>query len=216
MSKVGDGEESACATCDRPDSVEDMVACDTCSSWFHFTCANVNEDVSNQPWKCMSCGTPNRNQSVPILLLLPTSGGESSKECKTGGSKKSANKGSVSVASSVKNRAIEIEIRMIEEQERIKEQELKEKKEMMQKKLNLEKQMRDRELALEAKKLADEKAYQEKQLADEEKFRKAQSEMRQQSHEKIKSLVRQLSQCGSDVSSVCQSETEESVQKVES
>ncbi|XP_065080573.1 uncharacterized protein LOC135703310 [Ochlerotatus camptorhynchus] len=233
MSQVNDGDkpqdESNCVGCEHLDNIENMVACDSCGSWYHFSCAEVDEGVSNQPWKCTSCGTFNQTPMTledveeerlkQKTLVVPSNGGKSSRASdfnkpNTRRSKKLATKDSVSVTSSVRSRALEIEMQMLEEQERIKEQELKEEKELKQKKLRLEKQLRDRELELEAKKLAEDKAFQEKQLADEEKFRKAQKEMRQQSLEKKKSLVRQLSQRGSEASSVCQSETAKSVEKV--
>ncbi|XP_053686195.1 uncharacterized protein LOC128735731 [Sabethes cyaneus] len=221
MSRMSnDNLQSACAVCDRPDNDEDMVACDSCGSWYHFSCANVDESVADQSWNCSSCGNAGRAQSQkagPKTLTVPSNAGKSSKTSdvnKSNTGKKSTAKGSVSVATSVKDKAIQIELKMLEEQERIKEQELIDEKEIRQRKLQLEKQMRERELALEAKKLAEEKAFKEKQLVEEESFRKAQSIMKQQSLEKMKNLVRQLSQRGSDTSSVCQSEAVKSVEKV--
>lgn len=199
-------EESCCGSCERPDNAESMVACDSCDTWYHFSCAGVDDNVTEQSWQCNSCGTLNASRvtsnahlqevgksSVPKTSLQVPSGRKSSKISDVSKSttnsrnKKQKSKASVSVASSVKDRAVQLELKMLEEQERVKEQELKEQKEIQQRKLKLEKQMRDRELALEAKKLAEEKAFQEKQLAEEEKFRKAQAEMRQQSMEKKKS-----------------------------
>ena len=209
MSRIKDGDktqqESACAACDRPDYEEDMVACDSCDVWFHFSCAEVDETVSNQPWKCISCGGLNQTSGhvdelggvqpqiggTKKLLEVPSIGRKSSKaldinkpSTSTKMSKKPTTRGSVSATSSVKNRAIEIEIKMLEEQERIKEQELREEIDMKQKKLRFEEKMRDRELELEARRLAEEKSFQEKQLADVEHFRKVPSEMRQLSIKK--------------------------------
>ncbi|XP_055588827.1 uncharacterized protein LOC129741145 [Uranotaenia lowii] len=48
-------DESNCATCNRPDSEEDMVQCDACDAWHHYTCAGVDVAVANLPWICGKC-----------------------------------------------------------------------------------------------------------------------------------------------------------------
>ncbi|XP_058456660.1 uncharacterized protein LOC131434043 [Malaya genurostris] len=48
---------SNCKNCDRPDHVENMVACDKCNTWWHFGCADVTESVADRSWKCNNCST---------------------------------------------------------------------------------------------------------------------------------------------------------------
>ncbi|XP_058811014.1 uncharacterized protein LOC131675898 [Topomyia yanbarensis] len=47
-----------CLLCNEPDNSR-MVQCDSCDSWYHFTCANVTEAVAETEWSCPSCGTNN-------------------------------------------------------------------------------------------------------------------------------------------------------------
>ncbi|XP_058817784.1 uncharacterized protein LOC131681093 [Topomyia yanbarensis] len=47
--------ENCCAECDRPDWAEDMVQCDECQDWYHFTCAGVSGTVSSRNWSCRIC-----------------------------------------------------------------------------------------------------------------------------------------------------------------
>nr|XP_029729815.1 PHD and RING finger domain-containing protein 1-like [Aedes albopictus] len=213
---------SSCVACDRPDSDENMVACDGCECWYHFSCADVDESVSGQPWKCESCGIMNQTP-IPTKnirkangkeggkrLTVPTGAKKSSKVSVSSKgtsrrSKKSAAGDDVSLTSSARAR-LALELRMLDEDEQIKEQELQAELELKNKKLMLQKQNRERELALEAKQLAEEKAFQERQLEEEEKGRKALLQMKRLSLEAKKNIVRQFSQRGSDVSSLSESE----------
>lgn len=47
--------ESSCVACDRPDEAENMVQCDACDTWWHFSCAKVTASVSNRSWICSKC-----------------------------------------------------------------------------------------------------------------------------------------------------------------
>ncbi|XP_058465085.1 uncharacterized protein LOC131438809 [Malaya genurostris] len=44
-----------CKGCERPDQEENMVACDKCSTWWHFSCAGVADSVADRSWKCNNC-----------------------------------------------------------------------------------------------------------------------------------------------------------------
>ncbi|XP_062710230.1 uncharacterized protein LOC109425711 [Aedes albopictus] len=46
-----------CAKCDRPDTVDNLVGCDTCETWMHFGCAGVTDSIAdpNRTWKCDRC-----------------------------------------------------------------------------------------------------------------------------------------------------------------
>ena len=47
----------SCKGCNRPDSAEDMVACDKCNCWWHFSCAGVQASICNRSWRCPNCST---------------------------------------------------------------------------------------------------------------------------------------------------------------
>ncbi|XP_055633605.1 uncharacterized protein LOC129773952 [Toxorhynchites rutilus septentrionalis] len=47
--------EHSCVACERPDSAENLVACDKCSSWWHYTCAGVTDSVEHKEWTCSGC-----------------------------------------------------------------------------------------------------------------------------------------------------------------
>lgn len=51
-----DGSDgSDCALCNEPNSICDMVQCDKCTSWLHYSCAGVTEEVKDQDWVCETC-----------------------------------------------------------------------------------------------------------------------------------------------------------------
>lgn len=48
-----------CAGCDRPDTADDIVQCDKCTAWWHFSCAKVDASVANRTnWICVKCLSP--------------------------------------------------------------------------------------------------------------------------------------------------------------
>lgn len=149
---------SNCTKCDLPDSAENMVACDGCGSWYHYSCAEVDESVAELPWKCESCGimnqtpipTKTRPKKGAQRLVIP--GGAEKQPKSSGGSKTGSRRGkksavgdNVSATSSAKAR-LALELEMIDEQDRMREEELQAELEMKNKKLMLERQTRDREL----------------------------------------------------------------------
>nr|XP_029734545.1 uncharacterized protein LOC115269885 [Aedes albopictus] len=52
-----------CSLCDERDNSR-MVQCDSCDSWYHFTCAKVTEAVAEVDWNCPSCGVSNRTNTL--------------------------------------------------------------------------------------------------------------------------------------------------------
>lgn len=55
-----------CAACDRPDSVDDFVQCDSCDKWWHFSCAGVSESISDRAWVCVTCRDSDHNPKEKI------------------------------------------------------------------------------------------------------------------------------------------------------
>ncbi|XP_055604057.1 bromodomain adjacent to zinc finger domain protein 1A-like [Uranotaenia lowii] len=48
----------SCRACDRSDAADNLVACDKCSDWLHYSCAGVGPEVKTQPWTCSKCREP--------------------------------------------------------------------------------------------------------------------------------------------------------------
>lgn len=57
MSKTSSSHDSyTCAGCDRPDTADDIVQCDKCTAWWHFSCAKVDASVADHSnWICTKC-----------------------------------------------------------------------------------------------------------------------------------------------------------------
>lgn len=53
----------SCVACQRPDSADNIVACDKCSDWWHYSCAGVTDSVKTAKWLCRNC-FPQAAQSV--------------------------------------------------------------------------------------------------------------------------------------------------------
>ncbi|XP_055614660.1 probable basic-leucine zipper transcription factor R [Uranotaenia lowii] len=51
---VSQGEGKNCGTCDRTDTSR-MVQCDSCDTWFHYECVNVNDNIEHEDWICNKC-----------------------------------------------------------------------------------------------------------------------------------------------------------------
>ncbi|XP_058817804.1 uncharacterized protein LOC131681110 [Topomyia yanbarensis] len=47
--------ESNCIACDRPDMVDNMVQCDGCDDWWHYSCAGVTNSINERAWSCSKC-----------------------------------------------------------------------------------------------------------------------------------------------------------------
>ncbi|EAT46148.1 AAEL002650-PA [Aedes aegypti] len=62
-------EICTCVACDNPEVEDDLVACDKCDKWWHFTCAGVSESISSRDWICPRCRPP----SIPVSSRSTTS-----------------------------------------------------------------------------------------------------------------------------------------------
>ncbi|XP_062711689.1 uncharacterized protein LOC134289605 [Aedes albopictus] len=200
----------SCTACNHPDHIEDMVACDNCGKWYHFGCANVDESIVDQTWKCQPCGlllsNVASNTGVGASLNVPT--GAVRKTGKTAGSKVTSSRKSkktvasknASVTSSARER-LALELEVLNEQQQLEELELEEENQIRARQIAQEKMIRDSELEIEAKKLAEEKEFLEKKTAEELKFRRDQMAIKKKSLEEKAKLIREQSLRGSSRSS---------------
>ncbi|XP_062703570.1 uncharacterized protein LOC134286025 [Aedes albopictus] len=62
----GHVEQSSCAACQRPDSAEDMVQCDHCDNWKHYSCAGVDESVARRSFVCGDCTAQQTDDVISV------------------------------------------------------------------------------------------------------------------------------------------------------
>nr|XP_029711521.1 PHD finger protein 3-like [Aedes albopictus] len=65
----------SCRVC-RTDDSDEMVRCDRCLKWFHFSCVGVTQAIENDPWSCKDCANA---EQVPEWLVNPCDGGAKKK-----------------------------------------------------------------------------------------------------------------------------------------
>lgn len=58
--------EPSCVACQRPDEVEDMVQCDHCDTWSHYTCAGVDENIADHSWVCGHCTGRQSDDAITV------------------------------------------------------------------------------------------------------------------------------------------------------
>lgn len=186
---TGNNSGYNCHSCHEHDAADAMVACDVCGNWHHFKCVGVDDTVKTRRWLCQECDSA----TVSGLLSLPQA---KDKVNKCGGSKTSRSRSKkpvksvgskVSMTSSARAAALEAQMRLLEEEERLKEIELKEQEELQrrefaeeQRKLEAKKKIMEEETKLHETELLKQKALQEKMML-----------IRRESMEKKKELMRQ-------------------------
>ncbi|XP_062708155.1 serine/threonine-protein kinase Wnk-like isoform X1 [Aedes albopictus] len=52
-----------CGGCDRPDEADNLVQCDVCDAWWHFSCAGVTGSITDRSWMCTRCKRTSRASS---------------------------------------------------------------------------------------------------------------------------------------------------------
>ncbi|XP_058827380.1 uncharacterized protein LOC131687320 [Topomyia yanbarensis] len=107
VDEESDVVESSCQECDASDNQE-MVQCDYCQKWSHFTCAAVTEAVENIDWCCKRC-------TKMMLEQIKASG---KKEYSTPEKPKSTTPSRRSNLTKIK-----MELQRLEEEERIRQEE---------------------------------------------------------------------------------------------
>ncbi|XP_058839405.1 uncharacterized protein LOC131694906 [Topomyia yanbarensis] len=54
-SRDHDDSHFNCVACERPDSADNIVACDHCENWWHYSCAGVTDSIAERNWTCSRC-----------------------------------------------------------------------------------------------------------------------------------------------------------------
>ncbi|XP_055621992.1 uncharacterized protein LOC129765605 [Toxorhynchites rutilus septentrionalis] len=127
-----------CNSCSHPDSMEDMVECEKCLKWYHYSCAGVDDSVKTSNFVCKLC---------PALTSKASISGRTS-------------------SSSKRAATVQIELQQLEEEKRLRERLLKE--ESQQEKELQEKENALKERAIQKERERKEKERKEKKQMEEE------------------------------------------------
>ncbi|XP_058839323.1 uncharacterized protein LOC131694831 [Topomyia yanbarensis] len=188
--------EHNCQSCERPDVAEkEMVQCCLCLLWEHFGCAGV-DDMIKEPgvkYVCTTCSSKQKTSASTFTkeLLKPSTRSDRLTRAGSQRSKQLSNaKGS---AISSNRAALEEQLKMVEQEQLLREQELEEKKELKRLELaEAERQLNEKRLLLE-----EEKNIRERKLAEELAMKMLHQKLRRESLEKRNEIVRQLAQSSS-------------------
>ncbi|XP_055590152.1 uncharacterized protein LOC129742295 [Uranotaenia lowii] len=160
-----------CMCCERSNDAEDMVCCDGCGLWAHYSCVGVDATIKKQPWKCSSC----TNQ---LQVPKPTKSGLRSNAGSGKASSKTSTKTDATLVESFKQlekehkekeKALEEERqlreKLLEMERSLRIKQMAQEKELRQKELDLEREMKERQLEQD-------REYMEKRLAKQKEFQK--------------------------------------------
>ncbi|XP_055542771.1 uncharacterized protein LOC129728359 [Wyeomyia smithii] len=207
--------ENNCALCAQPDEHDDMVACDSCHLWHHYSCVKVTASVQDRKWHCPSCeplceSRTNKVQEKDNENNFPNSnvlGVQMRSEKSLANSKSSRRSKKLigeSITSSTRVR-LELELKAVEEQRLLQEEELAEEMKWKETQRKLEEEFREKVLAIEAKRINEEKRALEQKMADEREYRRQQMAIRKQSAEEKNKLIQQASEYNSSHGSITSS-----------
>ncbi|XP_062558133.1 uncharacterized protein LOC134223011 [Armigeres subalbatus] len=191
---------SNCKRCNQSDTVDArMVACDQCQLWEHFTCAGVDDTVKDLPYLCKACAAQVSADNSKNTNKLRAD----NRSAKSGGrsvSKKSSKLPSVTVSQTASARAaaLKAQMKLIEEEKQIKGQELKEQEELQ----NLELEEERRMIVEKKQLLEEERKLRQRRLEEQRALLKKQQFIRRESMEKKNEVIKQVSERGSETSSV--------------
>ncbi|XP_062708969.1 uncharacterized protein LOC134288366 [Aedes albopictus] len=186
---------SSCKTCKRPDSADaQMVACDKCQLWEHFTCAGVDETVKDRQYVCKDCMTKvsadksKRGKQLKADNRSAKSGGRSA-------SRKGSKVPSIpaSQTSSARAAALEAQMKLIEEEKAMKEQELKEQDELKR----WEREEEQRQLEEKKQLMEEQRRLRQRELEEKRTLLAKQQSIRRESVEKKHELIKRMSEAGS-------------------
>ncbi|XP_062712389.1 uncharacterized protein LOC134289825 [Aedes albopictus] len=205
----------SCKSCTRPDTDDEKwVACDRCKLWEHFECAGVSESVKNRRYLCKECeltvAAP--TASTSRSLRPPPSEGRSLRSSTAKSGLKPVNKVTTlaskfsrsanSTTSSTRAARLEAQMKLVEEEQVLKEQELEAQEAMRRKEMEEEERRLEERKAL----LEEEARLRQRKLQEEKEYQKRQQVIRMESLEKRNTIARQLSACSSKSESIPDSE----------
>ncbi|XP_037820376.1 uncharacterized protein LOC119609605 [Lucilia sericata] len=148
MAATEEDSNMSCILCVEPDN-DEIVCCDKCDGWYHFSCVGVTEAVADIEWICKSCIAMStssaaelqqskevtNNNLVSSVLYVPSN---NNKENTARVSKDDVGRRlSVSSKNSMKAKRLSEEMKLLEEEERL----LLQKETILNKKKELLKQM---------------------------------------------------------------------------
>ncbi|XP_058828571.1 uncharacterized protein LOC131688382 [Topomyia yanbarensis] len=170
-----------------------MVACDQCHTWEHLGCAGVTEAITELPYTCQECTLgESARAAVRQLLKPPKPEGKTAKTSnKSVGSKRSKKTVAPvpeSVTSSTRAALLEAQMKLLEEEQQMKEQAVKEQAALRTREM-AEKQRQIAEMKLL---MEEEKRLRELKLQDEKAFQAKQQLIRQESLEQKRQLLHQI------------------------
>ena len=91
-----------CPVCNQPYTDTDMVECTQCYKWIHYVCANVDDDVINDPtWICSECDVEDQKRTAEKVLNEIKQAQEATQEATQGATALVQKANSVSSKSSV-------------------------------------------------------------------------------------------------------------------
>ncbi|XP_055632650.1 uncharacterized protein LOC129773115 [Toxorhynchites rutilus septentrionalis] len=205
MERHLDTPEYNCKGCNRPDNADtEMVCCDGCHEWEHFSCAGVDDTVRNRAYICKVCKAKTTVTEALKPLKPSTSDNKSahmSQKSKSGskrGKKVPQSKSQSSVASSARVALLQEEMKIAEEETLLKEQELKQQQQLKKREMEVLR----RQLDEKKKIVAEEMRLQQLQISEEMEFNKNQHMIRRQSIEMRREIIRQISSGSSRSSSI--------------
>nr|XP_029732127.1 stress response protein nst1-like [Aedes albopictus] len=194
-----------CRSCNRQDpSKSNLISCDQCRQWEHFNCTGVSDTLQSCPFICKQCQEKDVvGSTISTRLRSKTKRVPSGKES---GSKPASNVGSKvsSVGSSNRSSVVKARLKLIEEEEQIKQKELDEEEAM--KKLEHDEaqrqlEQRKKQIEEQAKLMEQESLLRQRKLeADKARLMKQQL-IRRESLEKKNEILLQISERGSVVES---------------
>ncbi|XP_062542160.1 uncharacterized protein LOC134210153 [Armigeres subalbatus] len=193
--------ERNCQSCDRPDSAEDeMVQCCICQLWEHFGCAGVDITIKlpSTMYVCRSCAakqgtSTNGKLEVPVTdkrLSKSSKGGSKASSKPATRKQKKGQEPTGSVTSSMRAAMLEEQLKLVEEEQKLAEQELLEQEDVKRRQMEAEERQLDekRKLAEEANQLR------ERRFKEELEAKRKQQQVRRASLEKRQDIIRQLAE----------------------
>lgn len=161
-----DSEKRDCLMCNAPNKICDMVQCDKCKLWAHYSCAGVTEVVKEQDWNCNKCSNA-LQVPKPRKPDAKNKTGQKSNSNAGSGTVSKSNAGSSVGSVSESAETLEESLKRMEKEQRAKEQAIEEEMVLREKRLEMEK-------ALQEKRRQKEKAFRKKQLQQDRELKERQ------------------------------------------